>query len=355
MHLRQRNRVAMAAPFLTVSSGTLQVRHDAEAGYRSAAHLRRFMKLLRRVLILAHRYLGIGIGLLVMMWFATGIVMMYAGGMPRLTPELRLERLAALEVPQVQLTPSDAVERAHLPYPPGRVSLQTVMGRPAYRLAGMRSITVFADNGEVLEEVGPAEARTVASRFLNLPEDRIQHVETLNDTDQWTIGQGRQLPMHRFSVDDDDATEVYVSSQTGDVTQLTTRRSRTLAWIGTIPHWLYFSALRINQPLWYRLVVWTSTLACILAVLGLALAITQFRRTRPLRQSIPYTGWLRWHYITGAVFGVFTLTWAFSGLLSMEPYEWTNATGLEVEREVFTGGDLDLAQFGRMDAGAWGR
>ena len=30
------------------------------------------MKLLRRVLILAHRYLGIGIGLLVIMWFATG-------------------------------------------------------------------------------------------------------------------------------------------------------------------------------------------------------------------------------------------------------------------------------------------
>ena len=29
---------------------------------------------------------------------------------------------------------------------------------------------------------------------------------------------------------------------------MTTRRSRALAWIGTIPHWLYFTALRANQP-----------------------------------------------------------------------------------------------------------
>ena len=56
------------------------------------------MKLLRKFVILSHRYLGIMLSLLVMMWFATGIVMMYAGGMPRLTPELRLERTASARV-----------------------------------------------------------------------------------------------------------------------------------------------------------------------------------------------------------------------------------------------------------------
>ena len=112
----------------------------------------------------------------------------------------------------------------------------------------------------------------------------------------------------------------------------TTRRSRALAWVSTIPHWLYFTSLRANQPLWYQIVVWTSGLACVLAVLGLILRVTQFKRTRPFRLSaaIPYAGWMRWHYITGAIFGLFTLTWAFSGLLSMEPFEWTRAEGLEV-------------------------
>ena len=49
------------------------------------------MKLLRKWLILSHRYAGIVLSLLVVMWFVTGITMMYAGGMPRLTPEMRLE------------------------------------------------------------------------------------------------------------------------------------------------------------------------------------------------------------------------------------------------------------------------
>ena len=119
------------------------------------------MKLLRKLLILSHRYLGIAISLLVMMWFSTGIVMMYAGGMPRLTPELRLERMPALDLSRVQLTPADAIARAELSFPPDRVALSTIMERPAYRLAVGRTMTVFADTGEVLDEVTLAQARTM--------------------------------------------------------------------------------------------------------------------------------------------------------------------------------------------------
>jgi len=315
------------------------------------------MNLFRRCVILTHRYLGIALSLIVAMWFASGIVMMYAGGMPRLTPQLRLERLPALELSSVRLTPSEAAERAGLQGTPGRVVLLSVMERPAYRFVGGRSTTVFADTGEVLGDVSLAQSKTIVSRFMNLPEDQVQYDRTLTRVDQWTLGQGRQMPLYKFRVDDGSATELYVSPQTGEVTTLTTRRSRALAWIGTIPHWLYFAALRANQPVWYRIMVWTSTLVCGLAVLGLILGITQFRRQKPFRlaASIPYSGWMRWHYITGVVFGVFTLTWAFSGLLSMEPYAWTNATGLEVSRDVFTGGPVDLSRFSAMDPAAWDR
>jgi hypothetical protein len=120
---------------------------------------------------------------------------------------------------------------------------------------------------------------------------------------------------------------------------------------------MYFVALRDNQPLWYRIVVWSSAAVCLLATLGLILSVTQFRRVRPFRlaSAIPYSGWMRWHYVTGAIFGVFTLTWAFSGLLSMEPFEWTNARGLEVSRDVFTGGPADLSKFAAMDPATWRR
>ena len=310
------------------------------------------LKLLRKSLILTHRYMGIALSLLAVMWFATGIVMMYAGGMPRLTPQTRIERLPPLDLSVVRLTAADAAERAGLRNPPARALLLSVMNRPAYRLGRQ---TVFADTGDLFEPATVEQSTEIAARFMQLPAAQVHYVRTLTEADQWTLLQGRQLPVHKFSVDDADGTELYVQPATGEVSVMTTRRSRALAWIGTIPHWMYFTALRVNQPLWYRIVVWTSALTCVLAVMGLVLMLTQFRRTKPFRlsASIPYSGWMRWHYVTGAIFGVFTLTWAFSGLLSMEPFEWTNATGLEIDPEALSGGPVDLSQYGAVDAAAW--
>jgi hypothetical protein len=328
------------------------------------------MNVLRKLLILAHRYLGIALSLLAVVWFATGIVMMYVGGMPQLTVQMRRDRLPNLDLSRVRLSPAEAAAEAvagtessgagrdRLPARRltggGRVRLLTVMDRPAYRVGGT---TVFADTGEVLGEISLAQAHTIASRFVRVPEERVTHVRTLNRTDQWTLGQNRALPLHKFRVDDADATELYVQEETGDVTALTTRRTRTLAWIGTIPHWMYFTALRNNHKLWFRFMVWTSAALCVVAMLGLILSVTQFRKTRPFRlgRAIPYSGWMRWHYITGAVFGVFTLTWAFSGLLSMEPFEWTDAPGVTVPRDVFTGGLINLSRFAAPDAATWSR
>src|SRR5690606_22615116 len=150
-------------------------------------------------------------------------------------------------------------------------------------------------------------------------------------------------------------TEVYVSIPNAQVAVYTTTQSRALAWLGTIPHWLYFTSLRLNQPLWYDIVVWASTLGCVMALLGLALAFTQYRRTQPfdLKRAIPYRGPMRWHYLLGAVFGVFTLTWVFSGLLSMEPYAWTNSRGVAVDPALYAEGELDLAAFPPVNGYDW--
>ena len=303
------------------------------------------MKLLRKWLILSHRYAGIVLSLFVVLWFATGITMMYAGGMPRLTPEMRLEKLPNLDLARVRLTPAEAAE-AGLIGEPGRAVLLSIMGRPAYRFGAAESTTVFADTGEVLEGATLTQARTIASRFAGVTEDQVDHVGTLNRVDQWTLVQSRQLPLHKFRVKDERGTELYVSPRTGEVTMVTTRRGRALAWISTIPHFFYFSALRENQPVWYQFVVWTSGLVCALAVLGLVLGVVQTFRQK-------YTGAMKWHYVTGLVFGVFTVTWAFSGLLSMEPFEWTNSRPLEVRRDVFTGGPIDLTNYAAMKPAEW--
>src|SRR6187399_2092892 len=104
------------------------------------------MRIVRKWLILSHRYLGIALCLLLVMWFGSGIVMIYAGGMPSLTPEARRAHLPPLDFTRVTLSAAEAANRAGLDGP-GRATLVSVLERPAYRFAGRTPVTVFADTG----------------------------------------------------------------------------------------------------------------------------------------------------------------------------------------------------------------
>jgi uncharacterized iron-regulated membrane protein len=312
------------------------------------------MKLLRRVLLLSHRYVGIAISALVVMWFATGITMMYVGGMPRLTPELRLERMTPVNLADVRLTPAAAAQRAEFGQPPARATLLSILGRPAYRFGGGGTTIVYADNGEIADEFTRAQTREIAARFMRVPVEQVDFRGTIEESDQWTLGMSRALPLHKFAIADAAGSELYVSPISGDAAMLTTTRTRAYAWVSTIPHFLYFTSLRNNQPLWYRIVVWTSGIAAALAVVGLVLGVMLWRRGYgTLSAAIPYSGWMRWHYVTGLVFGVFSVTWAFSGLVSMEPWAWTNQRGVELRPNALSGGQVELAAFRPMDAAVW--
>lgn len=309
---------------------------------------------MRRALILVHRYLGIPLSLLFVLWFVTGIGMIYVGGMPSLSAQARLERLPALDLAAVRETAVDAAASAATGF--GRVSLTTVLGRPAYRFASFYgNATVFADTGEPLDEIDVDGARNVAASFLGADPSSVELIGTVERPDQWTLQMSRDMPLHKFAVDDGAGTEVYVSPFTAEVRLVTTTRTRTLAWIATIPHWFYITPLRTNQPVWYWTVVATSALGCVLAILGLIVGITQLDKSKPFRWStaIRYRGLMRWHQITGLVFGVFALTWVFSGMLSMEPFDWANAESLEISDDALTGGPVELERFRAFDAAQW--
>lgn len=310
---------------------------------------------MRRWLILLHRYLGIALSALFVLWFASGLAMMYAGEMPNLAPARRLERAADLDLAAVQVTPADAARRLRLVDPPTAIILTTVLDRPAYRFfEGQTMRTVFADTGAVLVSLSMDECRRLATRMARAPEAAVEYVATLTRPDQWTLVD-RRMPVHKFRVHDADGTEVYVAPHLGEVTVMTTRRARLLAWLGAIPHWLYLPSLRLNRPLWYQLVVWASLAGCVMTVLGLMIGVLQLRVSAAgeRRVWIPYTGWMRWHHLTGLAFGLFALTWIFSGLLSMEPFNWTRASGLELRTEHLAGGPPDPAAFPPLDAARW--
>jgi hypothetical protein len=307
------------------------------------------MILFRKWLILIHRYLGIALGLLFVVWFVSGIGMMYAGVMPTLSPEERLARMPGLDWSRVRLTPAEAAEKGQLGPGGGRVVLLTINGRPAYRFTGRGRTTVLADSGAVVEDATESEALSIAARFMTLDESSLRYTGMLTEPDQWTIGNRRQMPLHKIAVNDAVHTELYVSEPLSEVSVVTTRGTRALAWVSAIPHWLYFVELRRSNSVWRQSILWTSGVGSLLALLGLVLGIAQYRTQ--------YAGAMRWHYVAGVVFGVFTLTWVFSGWLSMQPWDWTTTDGGSGAglRQAFTGRALNLASFPLPDADAWKR
>jgi len=328
---------------------------DIAGGRRSASATARSLKnrrplQWRKWLILTHRYAGIVLSLFFVMWFLSGIAMIYARGMPGLTADMSLARLNELNLGAVKLSPAEAVAKAELGEAPARAMMLMIMDRPAYRFtAGGGSVTLFADTGELLPEVGKAEALKIASSFMEMPESRMYYAGELNEPDQWTLQERRGLPMQKVIVDDDAHTELYISEETGGVEVMTTRASRSLAWFAAIPHWMYFTPLRVKGETWRQVVLWTSGVGALLALLGLVLGFTQF--------STRYSGLMRWHYVTGTIFGTLTLTWVVSGWLSMEPFFWASG-GRETGNRIplmLSGGPLDAASFPMVEAGSWYR
>ena len=53
---------------------------------------------------------------------------------------------------------------------------------------------------------------------------------------------------------------------------------------------------------------------------------------------------MRWHHYAGLIFGVVTTTWIFSGLLSMDPWDWHPSTApTRDQRARVAGGSIDAA------------
>jgi uncharacterized iron-regulated membrane protein len=286
-------------------------------------------------LVVIHRYLGVALGLLMLVWFLSGIVMMYVPYPQR----GESERLSALEpIPWEQccsfsgvtLAGGNLIEAAQI---------ENVADRFVMRLrSGGPPIIADLTNGHILA-IGDAEANRIAEITADhviggapaiLPAEKI-------DSDQWTVGDNgvNRRPLYRFTFEDADDTLLYISSVTGEVVVWNTRDQRFWNGLGAIPHWLYFTELRRNVQLWSQVIIWTSLLGTFLTVIGLYLGIARFRTGRDGAMS-PYHGWFYWHHLTGLFFGIVTLTWVLSGLFSMQPWGFLESEGGN-ERQTLAG------------------
>lgn len=285
-----------------------------------------------KALILVHRWLGVVLCLNFLVWFVSGIAMMY-WDFPGVTAADRLEHSAVLNPVSIRLSPSEAAAKlGPSQASPTQARLNSFDGRPVYRFrVGRDERVVFADTGELRGSVSSEQMLRIASAWTGQPPASAT-TRLLDEVDQWTVqGQLATLkPLWKYSWPNGD--HVYESQTTGEIVQYTTSASRLGAWAGAIPHWLYFTPLRKNGPLWSQVVIWLSGVGTVTAMLGLTIGICVYSPSKRYRDSgtptsIPYRGWKRWHAIFGLIFGAGAVTWAFSGMLSMDPLPAQRSSG----------------------------
>lgn len=281
-----------------------------------------------RVLIFAHRWVGVALCAILLIWFLSGIGMMY-WTFPAVSARDRLERAPALDPAAIVLSPHDAAARLGVEAQPAQIRLTTFDGRPVYRVTGGGGgrggggRIVYADTGEEQATASrPMRDRIAAAWTGQRSGDAT--VERVTDVDQWTVaGQLRTLrPLWKYSWPNGE--QLYIG-EAGEVVQYTTTASRLGAYVSAIPHWFYFTPIRQHQPQWLQFMIWSAGIGTVLAIVGLVIGIWRYSPSKRYRMdgaptSIPYRGQKRWHTVLGLVFGVAAATWAFSGMLSLDPF-----------------------------------
>ena len=222
--------------------------------------------ILKRSLIFVHRWLGVALSVIFLLWFVSGIVMMY-WSFPEVTAEDRLQRAPVLDPARIQLSAEQAAALLGRDEPPAQVAADqlrrpsrlSLRRRWTWRRAAVAAVPRWSTPTMAASRsaVDGADDRSRGGRLGRAAAERGDE-DPVEEVDQWTVGGLlRSLrPLYKYSWPD--GQQVYVNGNTAEVVQYTTTASRFWAYLGAIPHWLYFTPLRKHQPEWFSFVVWSS-------------------------------------------------------------------------------------------------
>ncbi len=270
--------------------------------------------MIRKLFSSIHKILGIPLSIIFLIWFLSGIAMIWHS-FPRRAQPLSQQTLTFTELSVdsiLNLLPDDSAE-IH------SISIACLYGHDAVKIeAADSSYNFYLDT---LEPVGPfkeSHRAEVLKYWCNAP---VARIDTLTDVDQWIPFDRwmEKMPIYKYYFDDPAGHQLYMTTD-GDVIQFTSKSDRRWAWISGIPHWLYFTPLRRNQQLWTDVVIWAALFGCIMCLTGIIVAIMTWWNHRKINGvwHSPYRKfWWKWHFILGLMFGWCAITFAFSGYMSM--------------------------------------
>ncbi|HDS1101151.1 TPA: PepSY domain-containing protein [Stenotrophomonas maltophilia] len=273
----------------------------------------------KRWTYLVHRWLGIGGCLLMLLWFVSGMVMLFIG-YPKLTPGERLAALPVLGDAHGLLGLSALPAAVHAE--PESVVLTTLRGEPAYVVRSGNHVGAWsAHTGQALLSVSAQRAEASAAQFAGGP----AFVGAMRvDEDRWTHSRALDAhrPLYRVEVGGAQPGDLYVSSRTGEVVLDAPHVQQRWNYVGAWLHWLYFLRMQSVDPVWTWVVIVLSALCTLAAVSGIVVGVWRWRFRGHYRSGAktPYVEpWMRWHHLIGLAAAAFVFTWIFSGLMSMNP------------------------------------
>lgn len=256
---------------------------------------------------------------------------------PELSPAQQVELLSDIDFTNCcQLPVSNAVYTENF----ADVRIESLLNKPVLRARSEdRGLLIYdLTTGARIETIDADMAQAIAIRFAaSRYENASPQLLGLIHNDQWTVyGAYNPLrPLYKYTLDDPANTEIYVSSRTGEIIQVTTSSQRVWGYLGAVIHWLYPTILRENTALWSQVVIWLTILGMFLTGTGLYIGIRQYKQRSNGRKS-PYRGMALYHHYAGLIFGVLTLTWVSSGLLSMNPWGALEGEGAGLESQRLT-------------------
>ena len=276
----------------------------------------------KRLLYLSHRWLGVGAGVLMVLWLVSGVVMLFVG-YPKLLPQERLRHQLPLSSPGCCLPVEAALRHSRSPDTVQQITLRAVAHQPRYLLKEAQGdlIAVDAMSGARVPRLTEAAALVSARAFLP---GAVAVAEGQTQDDRWTHSGALNphRPLFKVQMQDAEGTLLYVSSTTGEVVMEAPRLQRRLNYVGAWLHWLYMFRDGPRDPVWSWLVIGLSALGTLAAVTGAVAGVWRWRFSGTYRSGArtPYRAFvMRWHHTLGLVFGGVLIAWIFSGLMSMNP------------------------------------
>nr|WP_321522656.1 PepSY domain-containing protein [uncultured Macellibacteroides sp.] len=253
------------------------------------------------------------------MWFITGLVLIYHS-FPDVSQSQKYEKMdvlpdSLLDINTVfaQLPESDINIKS--------LSLRCFQGQPLFTVETKDSTyTICNDTTQSVNPVTRETIESIANKWVEAP---IVKIDTLNERDIWIMYSryASEMPIYKFYFDDEDKHQLYIASRSGEVQQFTNREQRFWAWVGSIPHKLYIPALRKNADNWVLALTFGGIIALIAALSGMYVGIYAIRKQYVTKKIIksPYKkSCYKWHHISGLIFGVFLITFAFSGAMALQ-------------------------------------